>query len=102
MGDRLVVSITSSKFITKPSKNLFTDEQRAEMLRELRCVDDVFISDEPTGASAIILYRPQLYVKGIDYFGCGTIQKEYDACQMVGADIAYTHSKKFSVSEHIR
>jgi rfaE bifunctional protein nucleotidyltransferase chain/domain len=68
LGDWLVVSVTADAFVNKgPGRPVFPAEQRAEMLRELRCVDDVAIVKN--AVEAILTIRPDIYVKGAEYRG---------------------------------
>lgn len=67
-GDRLVVSVTADAYVTKgPGQPFFAAEQRVEMLCALKCVDECYIANEPTGISIIRIVRPQVYAKGQDY-----------------------------------
>lgn len=67
-GDRLVVSVTADAHVHKgPGQPFFTAQQRIEMLCALRCVDEAFIVNDPTGIPLIHWLRPTVYVKGADY-----------------------------------
>lgn len=100
MGDRLVVALTEDRLVNKgPGRPLFTWTQRASMLRELRCVDEVVPSR--TSAEAILAVRPALFVKGIDYEG-RLPQANVEACAQVGAEIRFTATPKMSATEIIR
>ena len=101
-GDRLVVSITASRHITKEGRPVFSDFDRAVVLRALRVVAGVYICDEPTGVTAIREFRPAFYVKGIDYAERGVNEAERQACDEVGAQIVYTNTKKYSSSDLVR
>lgn len=98
----LVVSITSAKFIKKPGRPIFTDEERAAMLRALDIVDEVYVSKEETGAQAIYRFKPRFYVKGVDYIGVPMNAKEVVACAKTGAKIVFTKTKKYSSTEVIK
>ena len=68
MGDLLVVSVTADAYVNKgPRKPLYNENQRAEMLRALRCVDQVEICHHKTALPMIEKYKPQIYLKGEDY-----------------------------------
>jgi cytidyltransferase-like protein len=100
LGDRLVVSITAAEFVTKGQGHpAHTDAERLEQLMSLRMVSDVYLCQEPTGATAIMKYRPNVYVKGVDYAKKGIIKEEADACEAVGAVIKFTGSEKRNVLE---
>lgn len=102
LGDCLVVSITAGRHITKEGRPVFSDDERARMLWALRCVDRVYICDEPTGVTAIKDIRPDLYVKGVDYEARGVNSAERQACVEVGAKIVYTQTQKYSSRELLR
>ena len=96
LGDILVVSITADAYITKPGRPIFNENDRADMLRALRCVDQVHISHESTGVGAIEQFVPTHYVKGPDYVKTGIDRGEREACLAVGALIVYTDTRKYS------
>ena len=105
MGDRLVVSLTADAFRRKPGHRKFNQDERADHLRELRCVDDVYICNGETAARAIVHYRPRFFVKGIDYRERGIAAIEQATCLYVGARVVYTDTKKYgsgSLVEHVR
>lgn len=60
----LVVAITSGEYINRPGRPVFTNDERAEMLEALSCVDAVVIIHERTMMTAIEALKPALYVKG--------------------------------------
>jgi phosphoheptose isomerase len=79
LGDRLVVGLNSDasvRAIRGPGRPLVPQEDRAAMLRALRCVDEVIIFDEPTPARLIEELQPDVLVKGGDW----------PVDQIVGAD----------------
>lgn len=65
----LVVTLTAGVFMSKPGHPLFTDEERLEMLRELRCIQRVEVIYSAYPYEAIDLVRPDIYVKGLEYEG---------------------------------
>ncbi len=65
-GDVLVVTVTPDEFVDKgPHRPAFTENQRAEAIASLACVDGVAINRWPTAVETIGLLRPDLYVKGV-------------------------------------
>ena len=102
MGDRLVVSLTLDSMVNKgPGRPLYPWQDRAQVLRALKCVDFVF----PTRSAidAIRSIRPRIFVKGTDYSGRDKWTEEIEAvCKEVGAELRFTHSPKQSVTEVIR
>ena len=64
-GDYLVVSVTADKWVNKGiGRPHFTAEQRAEALRALDCVDEVYINDDEGCWDLIRKIKPAFYVKG--------------------------------------
>jgi D-sedoheptulose 7-phosphate isomerase len=79
LGDYLIVGMNSdasTRAIKGPPRPLVGQEERAAMLRTLRCVDEVIIFDEPTPARLIEEIQPDILVKGGDW----------PVEQMIGAD----------------
>lgn len=69
-GTKLIVGINSDKSVReiKGSPRPFLSENaRAEILRALRCVDEVRIFDEPTPETIIREIKPDILVKGGDW-----------------------------------
>jgi rfaE bifunctional protein nucleotidyltransferase chain/domain len=50
-----------------PSRPLVPQDERAELVAALRCVDLVVLFDEPTAEALLAALRPDLHVKGTDY-----------------------------------
>lgn len=70
IGDVLVVGINSDRQarVLKGEGRPFTPEdERAELISSLRCVDFVTIFDEPTVENLIRSIRPDFHAKGTDY-----------------------------------
>lgn len=101
-GDKLVVSITAGKFITKPRGPLFSDEERASLLNSITFVDHVVICHGVTGAQSILSIKPNIYAKGIDYIDRTVNAKELEACQKVGASIMYTLTDKYNTGDFLK
>ncbi len=70
MGDLLVVGINSDSSVRGykgPGRPVVPQEERAEMVAALRCVDYTTIFDEPTAVALVEALQPEVYVKGGDY-----------------------------------
>ncbi|MFN3650820.1 MAG: D-glycero-beta-D-manno-heptose 1-phosphate adenylyltransferase [Armatimonadota bacterium] len=70
LGDALVVGVNTDAGVRRlkgPSRPLVSEEERAELLAGLECVDWVTLFDEPTPVATIAALRPHLHVKGGDY-----------------------------------
>jgi D-sedoheptulose 7-phosphate isomerase len=78
-GTKLIVGINSDKSVREikgAPRPFLAQEARAQILRALRCVDEVRIFDEPTPAKIIEQIKPDVLVKGGDW----------QTDQIIGAD----------------
>jgi rfaE bifunctional protein nucleotidyltransferase chain/domain len=111
LGDVLVVTLTTDKFVNKgPHRPAFPEQLRAEVIAGLECVDFVAINPHPTAVEAILAIRPDVYVKGPDYADrskdlTGKIHDEEETVKRVGGRIAFTTGATFSstslVNQHM-
>jgi rfaE bifunctional protein nucleotidyltransferase chain/domain len=65
-----VVGLNSNapvRLLKGPQRPIFSQEERAEMLAALGCVDFVVLFDENTAERLVSLLQPDIYVKGVDY-----------------------------------
>lgn len=70
LGDCLVVCLNSDESVRRvkgPDRPLMPEEERAAVLRALRCVDAVALFDEDTPARVLEWIRPDVFAKGGDY-----------------------------------
>jgi D-glycero-beta-D-manno-heptose 1-phosphate adenylyltransferase len=69
LGDALVVGLNSdaSTRARKPGRPLVPQEERAELVAALACVDIVVIFDDLTANLLVDALRPEVYVKGGDW-----------------------------------
>lgn len=70
LGDALVIGVNDDAVTTErkgPGRPILPEDERAELLAGLACVDYVTIFHEPTAERAVALLRPDIYVKGGDY-----------------------------------
>lgn len=70
LGDVLIVGINSDSSVKKIkglNRPLNLQDERAEVLASLSCVDIVSIFNEETAEKFLILVKPDIYVKGGDY-----------------------------------
>ncbi len=82
LGDILVVGVNSDMSVRGykgPGRPIVPQDERAEILAALRCVDYVTIFDEPTAVHLVETLQPDFYVKGGDYTGAGKPLPEADA-----------------------
>ncbi len=102
LGDRLIVSVTADKWVKKGiGRPHFTAEQRAEALRALECVDEVYINDDEGCWDLIRKIKPAFYVKGVDYVGVRSegLERERAAIEEVGGELRFTGTRKWSSSQ---
>ena len=69
-GDLLVVGVNSdacTRLLKGPTRPFVPEEERAELLAALNCVDYVTLFDDPTPNRLLETVRPHLHVKGGDY-----------------------------------
>lgn len=69
-GDILVVGLNSNESVRRlkgDSRPINDESDRAQILRELECVDFVIIFDEDTPLNLISKIEPDILVKGADY-----------------------------------
>jgi len=70
LGDVLVVAVNSDhsvRGLKGPNRPILPEEERAEILSGLGCVDYVTIFDEPTPLNLITSLLPHVLVKGGDW-----------------------------------
>ena len=103
LGDRLIVSVTSDRFVNKgENRPRFTETERAEALSALTCVDEVKINDSADAVMMIDHVKPAFYVKGVDYASAKddpALALESAAVAAYGGEVVFTRSQKWSSSE---
>lgn len=70
LGTKLVVGINSDasvKSIKGESRPVISQDDRAAVLKAMRCVDEVYIFDENTPENLIMKIKPDVLVKGGDW-----------------------------------
>lgn len=71
LGDKLIVAINSDRSVRAlgkaPDRPINPENDRAEVLRALACVDEVVIFDEPDPHAIISKIQPDILVKGADW-----------------------------------
>lgn len=69
LGDVLIVTVTSQRFVNRPGLPVLKDHQRCSMIRALAIVDDVRLVHAPGADEAVRQVKPDIYVKGKEYEG---------------------------------
>lgn len=89
-GDLLVVGINSDASVRGykgPGRPVVPQNERAEMVAALRCVDYTTIFDEPTAVALVEALQPEVYVKGGDYKLGGKPLPEAEAVESYGGEV---------------
>ncbi len=74
LGDLLIIGLNSdasTRRLKGPGRPLVPEQERAEVLAALACVDFVTIFEEDTAVALVGLLCPDVYVKGGDYASGG-------------------------------
>ena len=69
-GDFLIVGINSDFGVRRlkgPSRPIVPEDERAELIDALACVDYVTLFDEPTACELVAAVQPTVYVKSTEY-----------------------------------
>lgn len=69
-GDRLAVGLNSDRSVREikgPERPVVPEQERAEVIGGLECVDRVVLYDDPTPAELISALVPDVLVKGADW-----------------------------------
>jgi cytidyltransferase-like protein len=104
--DLLFVSITADPFVDKgPDRPVFSAQERAEIICELRDVSGVVINHAANAEELVANVRPSIYFKGQEYLnGKGANPNflgERDLAISLGVDVQYTFEKTDSSSRII-
>src|SRR5450755_1486001 len=70
LGDLLVVGVNSDESVRRikgPTRPFNPEDERAELLAALACVEYVIVFDEATPAALLEVVRPDIHAKGGDY-----------------------------------
>ena len=70
LGDVLVLGLNGDKSVRQlkgPGRPLMNEQERAEILAALGCVDYLVIFDEPTAKKVLETLKPNIHAKGTDY-----------------------------------
>lgn len=70
LGDALIVGVNSDRSVRAnkgPGRPITTEDDRAEVLAALTCVDGVVVFDEDTPHDLIAALQPDVLVKGADW-----------------------------------
>lgn len=95
LGDALVVAVnddSSIRAIKGPGRPLTPQDERAELVDALRCVDFVTLFRDPDVRRLLLLLKPHVQAKGTDY----TVETvpERDTVLSYGGEVAITGDPK--------
>jgi rfaE bifunctional protein nucleotidyltransferase chain/domain len=83
-GDCLIIGLNSDRSVRSikdPHRPLIPEDQRAEVLAALECVDHIILFDEADPLKLIETIRPDVLVKGADW----------PMAKIVGADLVHSY-----------
>src|SRR6476619_759640 len=89
-GDVLVVGVNSDASVRgykEPGRPVVPQDERAEIVAALRCVDYAVIFDEATAVALVEALQPDVYAKGGDYAPGGKPLPEADAVAAYGGEV---------------
>jgi D-beta-D-heptose 7-phosphate kinase/D-beta-D-heptose 1-phosphate adenosyltransferase len=102
LGDILVVGVNSDasvRGLKGPNRPILPEEERAEILSGLGCIDYVTIFDEPTPSNLISLLLPQVLVKGGDWTKEATVG--WETVERTGGEVVILSFVEGSSSSHL-
>lgn len=94
-GDVLILALNSDQSVRRlkgPSRPIMNQDERAEIMGALACVDYVMIFDDPTVDRVIEKIRPSVHAKGTDYTESSVPERETVA--RVGGRVAIVGDPK--------
>lgn len=102
LGDTLIVSVTCDDSVRKEAgahRPVFTEKQRMDVLRSLKCVDGVIVCKD--ALDALQLVKPAIFVKGSDYRG-RIDSAHFIYCQKNGIEIRFTDELTYSSTKLLK
>lgn len=90
LGDKLIVILNGDEWLMRKKGRAFMPaEERAEIIREFRCVDGVFIYDssEQSVSGALEILKPQIFANGGDRYLSNTPEQEI--CDKLGIKMVH-------------
>jgi len=90
LGDALLVALNGDESVRSlkgPGRPVNSQDDRAEVLCALGCVDYVVIVPEVRMTNIMLAVKPQIYAKGGDYTPESLDREEWAALQEIGAEI---------------
>jgi cytidyltransferase-like protein len=101
LGDYLVVFVDSdNKAIKKKGFVIMPENERAEIIRNIKCVDEVIVIDSPI-SEALEKYKPNIFAKGGDRTIDNLPQDELDVCKKNNIEIVCGLGNKIQASSKL-
>ncbi|MGH2496758.1 MAG: adenylyltransferase/cytidyltransferase family protein [Ktedonobacteraceae bacterium] len=94
LGDFLILGLNSDesvRLLKGPGRPLMPQNERAEILAALACIDYVTIFAEPTASPLVAYLRPAIYVKGGDYALAGDAPEVPDSSRLPEAEVVQAY-----------
>lgn len=94
LGDFLILGLNSDegvRLLKGPGRPLMPENERAEILAALTCIDYVTIFGEPTASPLVAYLRPAIYVKGGDYAAAGDTPEVPDSTRLPEAAVVQAY-----------
>lgn len=94
LGDFLIVGLNSDesvRLLKGPGRPLMPENERAEILAALACIDYVTIFAESTASPLLEYVRPAIYVKGGDYALAGDDPEVPDSSRLPEAKVVQAY-----------
>jgi rfaE bifunctional protein nucleotidyltransferase chain/domain len=94
LGDFLIVGLNSDESARRlkgPGRPLILENERAEILAALTCIDYVTIFSEPTAGPLVERVRPAIYAKGGDYALSGDAPEVPDSNRLPEASVVQAY-----------
>lgn len=103
LGDILIVSITEDKYVKKGLGRPFFDlKTRMETVSQIKGVDYVIASHNPTAIENLKIIKPNIYFKGPDYSNIkdhtGKLFEEIKNAKSLNIDISFSKGRTHSSS----
>ena len=99
---QLIVSITDEKYVNKgPTRPYFNNNQRLEILSNIKLIDKVYLCKSETAIPAINQFRPDFYFKDIEYQDhdiTNNISKEKKRVEFFKGKLIFTNETRYSSS----
>ena len=104
LGDALIVGLNADASVRRnkgPERPINTEQERAEVLEALECVDAVVVFAEDTPAEVIRAIQPDILVKGADWAEDAIVGR--DTVEAGGGKVVRVPTEQgYSTSEIIR